>query len=77
MERLVNKKLAMQELAAREARGTNEPSRPRIGTGMVWRHMQFTPPPAEVCMLVAETNTPAIQGTKEMFKLLQTAMVEP
>ena len=77
MERLVNKKFAMQELTAAQAQGRNDPSRHRIGTGMVWRHMQFTPQPAEVRMPVAETDAPAVQDRKEMFKLLQTAMVEP
>ena len=60
MERPVNKKFAMQELTAAQARGRNDPSRHRIGTGMVWRHMQFTPPPAKVRMPVVETDTPAL-----------------
>ena len=77
MERLVNKKYATQELAAAQERGRNDPSRHRIGTSMVWRHMQFTPPPAEVHMPVADTHTPVVQDRKEMFKLLQTVMVEP
>ena len=60
-----------------QAQGRNDPSRHRIGTSMVWRHMLFTPPRAEVRMPVAKTDTPAVQDRKETFKLLQTVMVEP
>ena len=77
MEHLVNKKSAMQERIAAQARGRNDPSRHRIGTSMVWRHMLFTPPPAEVRMPVAKTDTPAVKDRKATFKLLQTVMVEP
>ena len=77
MEHVVNKKMAMPGLTAAEARGRNDPSRHCIGTAMVWKHMQRTPPPAEVRMSVAETDTPALHDKKEMFKLLQTVMVEP
>ena len=77
MERLVNKKFALQELAAAQARDRNYPSRHRTRTSMVWRHMQFMPPPAEVRMPVAETDKPVVHDRKEMFKLLHTALVAP
>ena len=77
MKRLVNRKFSMQELTAAQARGRLNPSMHRIGSGMVWRHMQFTPPPVDARMPVAETDTRVVQDKKEMFKLLQTAMVEP
>ena len=60
-----------------QARGRNDPSGHGIGTGMVWRHMQFASAPAEVRMRVVETDTPAVHDRKEMFKFLQTVMVEP
>ena len=77
MERLVNRNITMQELTEAQAQGRNDPSRHPIGTGMVWRHMQFMPPQAEVRMPVAETDTPAIQDRKEIFKLLPAIIVEP
>ena len=77
MGRLVNKKFPLQDPGAAQARGRNDPSRHRIGTGMVSRHMQSTPPPTEVRMPMVETDTLAVQERKEMFKLLHTVMVEP
>ena len=77
LERIVNKKMEMEELTAARARGRNTPSRHRIGSGMVWRHVQFRCPPPEAQLPPTDSDTPREANIKGMWQLLKSVLREP
>ena len=77
LERIVNKKIEMEELTAAQAWGRNTPSGHRIGSGMVWRHVQFRCPPPKAQLPPRDSDTLREAKIKGMWQLPKSVLREP